>query len=535
MRKILVSVVSVAGLLAVVLALATSPASAERSVVTIDTGAADGDADVPAGVYTVSWETIGGCNPGAQTSGSSGSVSLTVTADNEVNDPAAPVVLELEGDPERDFVTVNDDCSYEWSGGFADAATNAQCQLVSGGAGIPDPDADEATADTPANIALTIAEVGGTSACAPGGQIVVTVTDGTFVRGPQTAGADTADVTEDDVFADDKDDGVTGGAIEETTFTVTAVPVANSKVVCQGVAAETEVNDLSATVAKLNVVGNEAVLDGELTPVNCRYNVEVELPDGFKATSIGSNKARRQSAVDVAATDGVAENAFAPKVNVAVRNVYLIQTVIGDANGGTASYWLGWPPPEGPSKDPRCVPGLPGDLRRQIGITSETFVNLRSGTFNINAAITSNADGIAANALDKKAVQCYAVTYVSNLPDHCEAENPTNGASSNLATDADDDGNVRVDMVITCSDPADDAADDMGGADDMDDAADDIDDGADDIDDGADDMDDMDDGADDMDDAVDRTVLTAAETKAACEGQGLPDDYVGPPAVCITG
>jgi hypothetical protein len=509
MRKILIGVVSVAGLLAVVLALATSPASAERSVVTIDTGAAAGTDDVPAGVYTVSWETIGGCDPGAQTSGRSGSVSLTVVADNEVEIPAAPVVLELQGDPERDFVTVNDDCTYEWSGGFTDAATNAQCQLVSGEAGIPDPDDANAAADTPASIALTIAEDDDeVPACAPGGQIVVTVTDGTFVPAPQTAGADT-EVTTDDEYGDEKDDGVTGGAIEETTFTVTAVPVANSKVVCQGVAAETEVDDFSDTVAKLNVVGNQAVLDGELTPVNCRYNVEVQLPDGFKATSIGSNKARGQSAVG---------NKIAPTVNVAVRNVYLIQTVIGDANGGTASYWLGWPPPEGPNKDPRCVPGLPGDLRRQIGITSETFVELRSGTFNINAAITGNADGIDANALDKKAVQCYAVTYVSNLPDHCEAANPTNGASSNLATDADDDGNVRVDMTITCSDPADDAADDMGGADDMDDGADD-----------------MDDGADDMDDAVDRTVLTAAETKAACEGQGLPDDYVGPPAVCITG
>ena len=280
--------------------------------------------------------------------------------------------------------------------------------------------------------------------------------------------------TTDDVFADDKDDGVTRGAIKETTFTVTAVPVANSKVVCQGVAAETEVNDLSATVAKLNVVGNQAVLDGELTPVNCRYNVEVQLPDGFEATVIGSNKARKQSAVDVVATDTVAENAFAPRVNVAVRNVYLIQTVIGDANGGTASYWLTWPPPEGPNKDPRCVPGLPGDLRRQIGITSETFVELRTGSFNINAAITPpSAAGIPANALDKKAVQCYAGAEVWNLPDHCEAENPTNSAASNLAADADDDGNVRVDMVITCSDPADDAADDMGGADDMDDGADD--------------------------------------------------------------
>ena len=450
MRKILTSVLSVAGLLALTLALATSPASADRSVVQVDTVGDQLEDQAIAGAYTLSWETSGGCDPGANTSGSSGSITITVIADNEVANPNAPVVNELLGDTERDFVTVNDDCFYKWSGGFVDAATNAQCEVT----GIPDPDADDAGEnDTPATIPMSIEAV---TDCAPGGAIIVTVTDGSFRAGAQTAGADTADDPLDDEYADDTDDGVTGGAISKTIFTVSAVPVPNSKVVCQVVAAESEVSAAGQNIARLYVVGDDAVVDGELTPVNCLYNVEVQLPDGFDAYTPSSNKARNQTAVDNTDTADVAENAVAPTVQVAVRSVFLIQTVVGDSNGGVASYSLGWPPSDGPNADPRCTPGLPPDLRRQIGITDETLVELREGTFNINAAITTNSSaGIDANALDPKGVQCYAGTRVWNLPDHCEAENPTNRASSNLATDADGDGNVRVDMVITCSEPMD--------------------------------------------------------------------------------
>ena len=78
MRKILTSVLSVAGLLAVVLALASSPASAAKQVVTI---ASPGGNASPAGTYTVSWETQGGCEPGAGTSGATGSVTITVADD----------------------------------------------------------------------------------------------------------------------------------------------------------------------------------------------------------------------------------------------------------------------------------------------------------------------------------------------------------------------------------------------------------------------------------------------------------------------
>ena len=163
MRKILVSVLSVAGLLAVVLALATSPASAARSVVTITS-------DDTAGVYTVSWETAGGCDPGSGTSGSTGSATITVNATNEGTDAdgdGSPDLGTLTGTAGTEFVTVNDDCTYKWSSVFIDAASKASCAVT----GPPLPTADE---DTPAAFTL---EVATDTACAPGGVIIVRVGD----------------------------------------------------------------------------------------------------------------------------------------------------------------------------------------------------------------------------------------------------------------------------------------------------------------------------------------------------------------------
>ena len=94
MRKILTSVLSVAGLLAVVLALASSPASAAKEVITIQspTGTAPGSA----GTYTVTWETQGGCDPGSGTSGATGSVTLTVAGDgvDDTTDAETGVVTD---------------------------------------------------------------------------------------------------------------------------------------------------------------------------------------------------------------------------------------------------------------------------------------------------------------------------------------------------------------------------------------------------------------------------------------------------------
>ena len=99
MRKILTSVLSVAGLLAVVLALASSPASAAKQVVTIQSPDTDN-----VGTYTISWETQGGCDPGSGTSGASGSVTITVADDGTADDG--------NGTQQQTGVVIDNICNY---------------------------------------------------------------------------------------------------------------------------------------------------------------------------------------------------------------------------------------------------------------------------------------------------------------------------------------------------------------------------------------------------------------------------------------
>ena len=480
MRKILTSVLSVAGLLAVVLALASSPASAARSVVTLNT-AATGTA--VAGVYTISWETAGGCDPGAGTSGASGSVTITVAPTNTetvvaaLTNPTDPIAVgALTGNLGTEYVTVNDDCTYEWSGSLVEAAQRAVCALT----GLPG--STEAISDTVATATLT---VDGTSpfagACAAGGRITVVV-------GDQSRKVDVAAVncTQAQIDASDPavctggtageteisaatytTDGVTAGAISETgTFVVTATPVPNSKAQCQPVTEETAKNRAGAVEAKLNVTGNVAIVKGALSTVNCKYDVEIALPPGFTGGSAETNK--RQSV----------SSGEDPMLTVAVatRNVYLIQDVDGDAGGAYTTYRFttaARPDVASTEKNEaleRCVAGLPVALTGQLsgGIVTSTTVELREGRFNINAAVNNGSAGpVLAYAMDHKAVPCHASAWVRALPDHCSASSPTKAVSADLVNDADGEGNVLVEHVITCTEPAAEqpAADDMGGDD----------------------------------------------------------------------
>ena len=56
--------------------------------------------------------------------------------------------------------------------------------------------------------------------------------------------------------------------------------------------------------------------------------------------------------------------------------------------------------------------------------------------------------------MDHKAVPCNATATVRNLPSDCSPGSPTNRVSRNLVDDADGDGNVLVEQIITCSEPA---------------------------------------------------------------------------------
>ena len=203
MRKILIGVVSVAGLLAVVLALASSPASAARSVVTINSAE-------PAGTYTVSWETNGGCDPGDGTSGASGSVVMVVVADNEtaaiaaasdtngdgVTNRADLAALALTGDAGQEFVTVNDDCTYSFSASLVEDTTKAVCAV----GGLPD--ATDADGIPDAAVTLTAAAAN----CAPGGKITVVVGDESRTQDEAAITCTQDDLDNDVANCDDADD-----------------------------------------------------------------------------------------------------------------------------------------------------------------------------------------------------------------------------------------------------------------------------------------------------------------------------------------
>ena len=520
MRKILTSVLSVAGLLAVTLALASSPAAAVKGVVEVRVGAAD-SADNVAGTYTVSWETAGGCDPGTGTSGASGSITLTVAAlagdagtVANVDSSAATTDEQngstnqsggLVGNTVADFVSIDDSCTYEWSFSVIEAVNKASCVVAT------DP-ALTAAADTPASITLSITGDDATATadntgCAGGGSITVTVRPTTYA--PAVADdTDTADVDEskDEVPGSETDIG----AIRATTFTVTAEPVANSNAVCTTSSAETELNAAKRTIAKVNVVADTAIVKGSLRSVNCRYNVTVQLPDGFAAGEENSNAGNKSSGaagvagVDTASTTEVTENAIDLYVTVNSPTTFLVQEVIGDSHSGTAQYQL---------LTDVCAAELPAALTgRPIGgINPTTTVELREGRFNITAAVATSATaGKSGTALDAKAVPCHARATVSNLPDHCVSQTPTNTVTANLSTDANTNNRVILEFTITCTEPVapepvapepvapepvapepvvdDNGAEDMGaddnGAEDM--GADDM--GADDMGNGAEDM-----------------------------------------------
>ena len=500
MRKILTSVLSVAGLLAVVLALASSPASAAKEVVTVQT-ADPGEA----GVYTVSWETQGGCDPGSGTSGASGSVTLTVV-DATPNDNAANT-----GPQQETGIVTDNICNYSYKATFTNAAGASCTATGSGAAG--------ALAVATGVLAIT----GGSGAsCTSTANLHVTVQAPGVNVGDCIAESDATKATHSDATcetedattgtfrvaaADDVTDARSAGAASATTFTITATPqppTPGGKVPegCIAASADTETdyddNNLQKAVVK--------VVDATLTGTQCVYTVSAALPAGFaagdgSARSTGNQQKDRNPAVVADGRDGVSGNADdavsfdnvpALEVSVAAVKVYLVQNVIGDAGGASAEYEY---------TAPCGAPGLPGALKRAPesgGITTvkaKTVVELRTGRFNVSEALPDGtaADGTAAHALDAKGKACEATIAASGIPASCAV---SHNSPASLATS---DGSVIIEITVDCSPPpapeppAEEPMDDMGG-DDM--GADDM--GADDM--GADDMGGDDMGSDDMGD-----------------------------------
>lgn len=418
MRKILVGVLSVAGLLAAVLALASSPAAAVKDVITITS-------DNEAGVYTVTWRTKGGCNPNVGTtsgSGATGSVTLTVVDSTPNNDATN------EGTPVVTGVVIDDICTYEWEAVLV-KADGSRCKV-----------ADIVIADS--------AETLEAGDCNSVEKVTFTVAGYTTpASGGNAAVPPTAAVL---------------GAIKNTTFTVTAtekVPSgAKADPECATVSDDTEVSDAGHTQVELTLV------DDTFNGRNCTYTVTAALPDGFAAGAKGSNSAvvvmngppssgsdppdnRATLGPPPAATSTTALTADLA-VTVATRTVYLVQNVLGDAGNAGVEY----------KYSPSCgAPGLPAALQARSsalagGIITNpaiTIVELRTGRFNVSAGIGDHSvDGTKAGALNEKAEACEAAVSVSGVPAGCSVEH---NSPVNLVSAGD---SVIIEFTIDCTSAA---------------------------------------------------------------------------------
>ena len=152
-------------------------------------------------------------------------------------------------------------------------------------------------------------------------------------------------------------------------------------------------------------------------------------------------------------------------VSVASVKPFLVQNVVGDAGGASASYELGTP----------CgAPGLPGapEPRKDTGgittTTGTTLVGLRTGRYNVSAALPdSNAVGKTVHGLADAGGACEATLTVSGVPASCSI---SHNSPASLAAAG---GSVILEVEIDCSpppapeppaeEPMDDGADDTDG------------------------------------------------------------------------
>ena len=525
MRKILVGVVSVAGLLAVVLALASGPATAQKeadpanvdTVIVYTNSETAGDAnDISvAGRYSVSWDTLGDCDPGPGTSGASGSLVLTVAATDDLpavdasdpttannNDPSKQNVASREGTEARAVIRTNTDCNYSWEIGLIEAAQGALC-IGPLWAAITNNDGS-----------IQLAAVGSTT---PGGAADSVTCEQLGLLAVKVQPGETE--TEAARHA---------GAVRSTAFSVTATPNddPNNKAddTCRSVTATADLvdpanhdgDDNAATTGDPPVLTNDQptgkksdddrvatlrVVATTVAGAGCTYTVSVALPAGFAAsedddgTELDSKSKQAPPAFadpntnristangDVSIDSEDQRTEVDLSVEVALRRVYILQTVDGDAGGANAEYQL--------SGDSSC--GIPEEMlpRNLVGISSggiralggAVVVELREGPFNISLAVLMPAYVITPEkapkdkngriyapryALDKDAEPCTVTADVDELPGNCSAVPTSESALLTI-----DDDTAQLWFTISCSDDTggDDAMDatETGGGDDDD-------------------------------------------------------------------
>ena len=381
-----------------------------------------------AGTYTVAWRTLGGRDPGSDTSGAPGEVTLTVKATGSPDETPAPG--ELTGRPDVAVVVTRPFCLYTWSVSFVEATTDANC--IVGPAPFAPDDRNEIwiTLDDPA------------TSCTQRSGIVVRLHPAVPVT------VDEAD----------------HNAILRSRFIATARRVADAPRRCSTRTGVSEVDDNDTpddttddTVSiELKVV--ESTADGQ----ECRYDVTLRVPRYLAATH-GEHDHNVFEEVDPLAMIDFT-------VGVATKTILLLQNVVGDSGGATARYELDRTcgvPDESDVPEPLLpVPASEGIQPIETVIEAVTFVDLREGRFNITAALADDPsaddafDGISVRVLDHEGETCEAVITLSDLPDICVVEETSQTVDLARAPEP-----TIFEFEITCGDGVDDSTDGETGED----------------------------------------------------------------------
>ena len=174
----------------------------------------------------------------------------------------------------------------------------------------------------------------------------------------------------------------------------------------------------------------------------CRYDVTLRVPRQLAAVR-GDHEHNVFKNVDPKATIDFS-------VGVATKQVFLLQTVVGDSGGADVRYDLSRTcssPDDLGLPDP-LLPIAAGGISSTESVTT---VELREGRFNITAVLADDPsaedafDGYPLRVLDNRGVTCEATVSVSHLPEHCAAEESS--LTINLARTPD---RTILEFTITC-------------------------------------------------------------------------------------
>lgn len=459
MKRIIFSVLSVAGLLATVLALSAGTASAAVGNISVVAYSATLTDTAYPGSYVVSWKAQGGCSS-TQDGSVSGNIKATGTTPHNAD--------ELLGS-----YSINDDCVYKVSVVYTTTAETTRVQAGGGFTAVSGFDVPTGTRCAATATPATLTSAGGNvevkvdkSDCVTTTSVVVSV------LGFKEGEGYTPDVGTD-----------SEQAVAANTWEVTATPTGKGAEGVTEVAAECAVVS-GTTKADAADDGKQKVT---LKPVTsgfmvdasartCEYTIAAKLRNGFLGHGPTASDPGGLANIVWDSTDGASLSLV---LGVARPTVYVVQNVSGTPpSGATTSYSASYACAN-PDASGAVVPPPPIGSGLTSGgiqtIQQQTLIPLRAGRFDVSAGVVVTAPVLSEDVSNRKVLRadaigmpvptsstdstqlatiaignpCMLSVSVSGVPDGCSATSATQ--TINLAT-ASSRGTI-MEFSISCLPP----------------------------------------------------------------------------------